>query len=155
MKKPFQILFILLFLNSCSTKEKNDGLIQDYLTNGTYYLKGKLVSDTLIFNTEKIKKGDWNYKIWIITNDTIFQEDCRGLSYLLGEDRRKYKLKNDTLYIWTNSRDKKDKTNNNDQEIIEKYLVLKSDKNKLEIIDLNRKEGHDSLNEIRSDIQLR
>lgn len=155
MKKALQILLILLFLNSCSTKEKNNKSFQPYLTNGTYYLKGKSSCDTLRFNTEKIKRGDWNYKIWKITNDSIFQEDSRGLSSFLGKDRRKYKLNNDTLYIWNKLENKEGRTNKSELESIDKYLLVISNKKELEVIDLNRDKKIDKINDIRSDIQLR
>lgn len=155
MKKALQILPILALLFSCSTKEKNDDSLQIDLTNGTYLLKGKTSADTLRFINEKVKRGDWNYKTWTITNDSIFQEDSRGLSHFLGEDRRKYILNNDTLLIWKNLKNKTSKMNNNGQEGIEKYLVLKSDKKQLVLINLNKNEIRNTTNEIRSDIQLR
>lgn len=155
MKKALQILPILLLLNSCSTKEKNNESSQVYLPNGTYLLKDKTSGDTLRFNKKKIKKGDWNYKIWEITNDSIFQKDGRGISHFFEKDRRRYILHDDTLYIWTNSKNEKGEANKNQQESIEKYLVLRSDEKQLELIDLNKNKVIETTHEIESDIQLR
>ncbi|TNE68222.1 hypothetical protein EP331_15910 [bacterium] len=155
MKKALEILPILVLLFSCSTKEKNDNSVQFYLTNGTYLLKGKSSGDTLRFINERVKRGDWNYKTWEITNDSIFQKDSRGLSNFLGEDRRKYKLIKDTLYVWQNLKNEQSEKIKNGQELIKKYIVLKSDKKQLELIYLNKNEIINTTNEIRSDIQLR
>lgn len=125
------------------------------LVEGTFYLNKKLSNDTLRFQLEKFDKGSWNNTVWRITEDTIFQEDSRGLSYYFGKDRCKYQLKNDTLYIWTNIRNDNVEVAKKTQNNVEKYFVLKSDKKQLELIDLNKNKLLDTTNEIRSDIQLR
>jgi len=125
------------------------------LVEGTYYLNFKLSNDTLRFQSEIYDKGNWNNTIWRITEDLIFQEDSRGLSYYFGKDQRKYILSNDTLFIWTNLQNEKVGTKKNEVENPEQYLLLKSDKKQLEIIDLNKTMIIDKSNEIRSDIQLR
>lgn len=155
MKKALQILPVLVLLFSCSSKEKMDDSAKVYLTNGIYLLKGKSSGDTLRFINEKVKKGDWNYKTWEITNDSIFQEDSRGLSTFFGEDRRRYKLVKDTLYVWQNLKNEQNEKIKNRKETIKKYLVLKSDKKRIEIVYLNKNEIINTSNEIRSNIQLR
>lgn len=150
MKVALNILSILTLLLSCTGENNSDSNVKSQirLEKGTYYLNYKLSNDTLRFQSEKYDNGGWNNTIWIITKDSIFQEDSRGLSYYLGTDRRNYLLKNDTLSIWTNSiRIRHPK--------IEQYLVIKSNKNYLEIVDLNENKIIDTTNRIRSDIQLR
>jgi hypothetical protein len=154
MKKALLILPILIFLVGCSA-EKKLGMTDNKLVEGTFYLNKKLSNDTLRFQLEKFDKGGWNNKVWRITEDTIFQEDSRGLSYYFGKDRCKYQLKNDTLFIWTNIRNDNVEVAKKTQNNVEKYFVLKSNKKQLELIDLNKNKLLDTTNEIRSDIQLR
>ena len=153
MTKALQILPVLIFLVGCSTGNKVDTIFK--LTEGTFYLNKNLSNDTLRFQLEKFDKGDWNNTVWRITEDTIYQEDSRGLSYLFGKDRRKYTLNNDTIYIWMNTRNENSGADKKRQNSIEKYWVLKSDEQQLELIDLNKNNVLDTMHEIRSDIQLR
>ena len=153
MKATLKIVPIIVFLIACSTEVKNMNVHRAYLTNGTFYLNVKRSNDTLRFQSEIYDKGNWNNTIWEITNDSIFQE-CRK-SYLDGKDRRKYALSNDTLTIWTNLKEIDKKPRRSGKELIEYYLVLKSAKNELELVDLNNYMMIDFLTRINSDIQLR
>ena len=161
LKNTFPLLTLILLLSACLTKTPKKAFNQDHLTYGTYYYRGgRSFSDTVRFNTRKIIRGDWNYTIWKVTKDSIFQEDSHGLSYSLGTDKRKYKLNQDTLYIWTNIKIDKGRIIEYKKTTIEKYLVISSDSTKLELININKREtlnqlGGRDFEPIRRDIQLR
>lgn len=153
--KLTQIIPILLIIIGCSIEDKNDHLKKLKLVEGTFYLNKKKSNDTLRFQIEKFDKGDWNNTIWRITKDSIFETDNRGLSYYLGKDQRKYKLKNDTLFILNNTKNWKNEMKRSEENSIEKYLLLISNKKQLEIIDLNKNKTINTNHDIRTDIQLR
>lgn len=89
MTKTLLIFPILIFLVGCLAENKLDKT-EIKLAEGTFYLNKKITNDTLKFQLEKFDKGDWTNTVWRITEDSIFQEDSRGLSYIFGKDRCKY-----------------------------------------------------------------
>lgn len=155
MKIVLKVLPLLMLVYSCCNKKETDVNKHTYLPNGTFDLYGNRSGDTLRFNRYKHPKLSWNYKRWKITNDSIFQTDSRGLSYVLGEDCRKYTLKYDTLIIWTNAKNETVSTHENGAQHSKKYVVLQSSKNQLVLIELKKQTSPDTSSEIRSDIQLR
>jgi len=87
----------------------------------------------------------WDYKIWRVTKDSIFQED--DLSFAIGRDKCSYSLKNDTLTVryWGQMGNRK--------MIEDKYVLIKSDKDSLQLLNI-----FDRMHlgeKIREDIQLR
>ncbi len=131
MKTSLQFLSLILLFSVCSTDDKGKVL---NITQGTFFLNKELSNDILKFQAEMFDKGNWNNTVWRITSDTIYQEDSRGLSVVFGKDRRKYSFLNDTLYIWNHSRPTNKNKVKQSVDSVEKYIVLRSNEQQLEII---------------------
>lgn len=138
MKIARNILPIILLIVSCTSNEKVNEE-QLVLFEGTYYLND-FSSDTLLFQSELIQpekkhKSKWRCTVWEVKKDFISQNyDVIGFSYFMGKDRCHYRLKSDTLYLTYETRTRG---------IVysEKYLVLKSNKDSLELIRLDDNEA--------------
>ncbi|MBN9293391.1 MAG: hypothetical protein J0G96_05375 [Flavobacteriia bacterium] len=148
--KTYIITAILFVILGCTARQN--------LVEGTFYLNlASSNGDMLRFKAdEKDLKRDWNWKYWRITKDSIFQDDSRGLSYFFGKRGRKYSVKNNTLtlypvsipqrnrdicawcYLKSGNTEHNEKIHIGEQRYTEKeqYLVLKSTKDVLEIIDV-------------------
>lgn len=139
--KGVGILILLFAVLGCNNKKFD----QPYLVEGTFYHNGHDRMDTLLF-TKKIperKFRKWNYQTWKVSKDSIYQEDDHGLYRLYGRDKCTYTLMNDTLIVryFLNSPTKYEN----------KYIVLQSNRNILELVQINRSD----VSKFRSDIQLR
>lgn len=100
---------IVLLLFSC--KEEQLPTKEFVLPRGTFFLDFKNSNeDTIVFRQEStnFKRRNWHYKSWEITEDSIFQDDSRGLSYFLKTDKRKYVLNQDSLFIFDRGMSEKD-----------------------------------------------
>lgn len=142
------------------------------LVEGIFHLNYELSKDdTLHFDVGVPNKRDWNYKTWTITKDSIFRDDSRGIYCFLRGGKRKYSFKNDTLTMHafsTPEREncvrcylKSENTKHDKNAHIgkrhyvqkEQFLVLKSTKNILKVVNLT---AYEPINKkINSDIELR
>jgi hypothetical protein len=143
MKNSILVLVVLIVLLACDhlpTTQKTEVSI----ISGIYY-NYSTHSDTLVLQSKgrKTRLARWSEGSWRITKDSVFQKDSRGLSWYLGKDKCRYRLKSDTLILTFQLRSM--------EVAFEKYQVLKSNKDSIELVRLISKEE----TEIRSDIQLR
>jgi maltoporin len=152
LRSTVHILFILSFLIGCKNSKKD---IQK-LESGVYYLNYKLSGDTLFFQTNNPKNliRNWNKTVWKITEDSIFQDDSRGLSYYFGKDKCSYSLNDNTLTVkYKSNIGEQNKLHNEKVINMDKYIVLKSDKDFLQLIEIADSNAMSS--KIRSDIQIK
>lgn len=82
---------------------------------------------------------DWTTFQWRITEDSIFERDVTSLNYFFGFDKCNYSMKGDTLLLKFQRRKRGDYNKRTGPMFIRKYLVLKSNKKKLELIHLGEK----------------
>lgn len=162
--KTHILIIISFILLGCTTKKE--------LAEGIFHQNYKLSKgDTLHFDVGVPNKRNWNYRMWTITKDSIFQDDSRGISRFLWGGKRKYSFKNDTLTMHAVSAPEletcvrcylKSENTKHDKSIhigkrynVEKaqFLVLKSTKNVLQVVYLHT---YQPINDtMDSDIELR
>ena len=152
LTKTLYILSFFLAFTAC-VRESEEPVS---LYEGTFYLSKEKSKDTLFFQKTKPPTilRNWQIDKWSIKGDSIFQEDSRGFAYFLGFDKCKFRLKSDTLFV---SYVKKIRPNyeRTNLTVTRQYLILKSNKQHLELVELNKNKMVDTSNQIRRDIRIK
>ena len=144
MKSVILIILSFLFILGCSNKSVKRPTHASKLFDGTYYSDERNHSDTLVFQSKKplSRLKRWSMMVWEISQDSIIRQDYRGLLSFFGEANCTYTLKSNLLTLKYESG-------------FGKYKVVKSTKNRLELIELTTSTYPRKDHDVRSDIQLR
>lgn len=125
LKSIIHISITFLLLCSCSDRENSQGPETKKLPEGKYYAKYWRHTDTIVFKpyNSEILIGGWTELFWTITKDSIFQEDTRGLTYSLYEEKCTYLIQYDTLSLLFRKSDQSNKRHSKGGDIKEKYKI--------------------------------